>query len=896
MEAMREWADTEEQASAAPEAPSYLVTAAGRAKMLVAVFVMALLGLTLFQFGKVAVVPGLKLWQSHVITVAFGAFAATVAAYLILHRYEQLYSDRELTRQVVEQIGFHLRSQLERQKELQTIINRSSTVAFLERAAPGWPVEFVSANVEQFGYPAQDFFSGRIHIHDLVHPEDREKACLDEAGKCSSRQDERRREYRMVTKSGDVRCVEEQSWARLDRTGAVTHRQGIIIDITERRQAEEAIRTLSRAIEQGPASVVITDSEGRIEYVNSKFSQVTGYSLEEALGQNPRILKSGETPPETYRQLWETITAGGEWRGEFHNKKKSGELYWEMASISGIKNPEGVVTHYVGVKEDITERKRMEHALRESEQKIRALFDHTFQFIGLMKPDGTLIEANKTALDFCGVQRSDVIEKPFWETPWWTHSQEMVDKIRDGTRRAANGGLVRFEATHTSADGSLHYVDFSLTPVKDKAGNVVLLIPEGRDITERKQAEEALARDHEITEAMDDLKSALLASSTVEEISSRVLKYAQHLTDSKIGFVGYIAPDTGYLVATTMSEHIWDACRVEGKELIFTHLSGMLGWVLDNKKPLLTNSPTLDERSVGIPEGHMPIERFLGAPALLGDELVGMVALANPGRDYRDDDLSTAERLAGFYALALQHKRSEEALAKDAEELARSNADLQQFAYIASHDLQEPLRMISSYVQLLARRYQGKLDKEADEFIGFAIDGANRMQQLISGLLDYSRVGTRGEEFEPVDCESVFDEAVANLEIAIKESGAIVTHDPLPTVSADRMQLVQLLQNFIGNGIKFRGEEPPRIRVSAENAAGEWRFSVTDNGVGIAPEDRERVFKIFERLRTQENQPGTGMGLAICKRIVERHGGRTWVESEPGKGSTFYFTIPNRAS
>ena len=240
-----------------------------------------------------------------------------------------------------------------------------------------------------------------------------------------------------------------------------------------------------------------------------------------------------------------------------------------------------------------------------------------------------------------------------------------------------------------------------------------------------------------------------------------------------------------------------------------------------------------------------------------------------------------------------ERKRAQSVLRAAYDELARSNAELQQFAYVASHDLQEPLRMIGSYTQLLERRYGDKFDQDAREFMDFIVDGATRMKQLIEDLLAYSRVGTRGKELRPVRAQLLLEKALTNLRGAIEASGAVVTHDTLPEVNVDDTQVVQLLQNLIANAIKFRKEgEPPRIHVGAEDAGGEWRFCVADNGIGIEPQYFERIFLVFQRLHTRDEYPGTGIGLAICKKVVDRHGGRIWVESAPGQGSKFYFTLP----
>jgi len=243
---------------------------------------------------------------------------------------------------------------------------------------------------------------------------------------------------------------------------------------------------------------------------------------------------------------------------------------------------------------------------------------------------------------------------------------------------------------------------------------------------------------------------------------------------------------------------------------------------------------------------------------------------------------------------ALQEKKLRQEYRQTLENLARSNRDLEQFAYVASHDLQEPLRMVAIYTQLLAERYHGKLDAEADKFIHYAVDGATRMQTLVRDLLAFSRVGRQGGEFKLTDCVTVVDLALQNLRSAIQESGAEIERESFPTVVADASQLTQLFQNLIGNAIKFRGPDPPRIRVTAETSNHEVIFSVADNGIGVAPEHTDAIFVIFKRLHTSTEYPGSGIGLAICKKIVERHSGRIWVEPGPDCGSIFRFTLPAR--
>jgi signal transduction histidine kinase/HAMP domain-containing protein len=392
------------------------------------------------------------------------------------------------------------------------------------------------------------------------------------------------------------------------------------------------------------------------------------------------------------------------------------------------------------------------------------------------------------------------------------------------------------------------------------------------------------------------------------EIGETFLAAAEELTGSRFGFVGELNA-AGLFNTLALSNPGWDACTMsqeKARELIVNMpLRGVDRGTLRDKQSRIVNDPANHPDHVHTPEGHPEITCFLGVPLKHGDETIGMIGLGNKPGGYDAADQAAVEALSVAFVEALVRKRAEEALQRAHDELEdrvrqrtaalkSSNKELEQFAYIASHDLQEPLRMVSSYMQLFERKYKDQLDETANKYIDYAVDGAARMQRMVNDLLAYSRVMTRGKALETTDCEQAWSEALANLRKAVEETGAEVTHDPLPRVKADPAQLIQLFQNLIGNAVKYRREERPRVHVSAVREEDRWLFSVRDNGIGIEPQYAERIFVIFQRLHGKGEYSGTGIGLAVCKKIVDRHGGRIWVESKYGRGSTFYFTIPDR--
>jgi PAS domain S-box-containing protein len=464
----------------------------------------------------------------------------------------------------------------------------------------------------------------------------------------------------------------------------------------------------------------------------------------------------------------------------------------------------------------------------------RSLLEASVDPLVTIGPDGRITDVNRATEQVTGRPRQELVGTDF--SDYFTDSE----KARAGYREVFEKGEVRDYALEIKGrDGRTTPVLYNATVYRDEAGKVVGVFAAARDVTDRRRAEETLRR---------------------------VGAYNRSLLEASVDPLVTIGPDGRITDVNRATETITGRPR---QELVGTDFSDYF------------TEP--EQARAGYREVFEKGEVRDYALEVKGRDGKATPVLYN-ATVYRDE----GGKVIGVFAAA----RDVSELKRIMAELQRSNADLEQFAYVASHDLQEPLRMVGSFTQLLGERYRGKLDEKADKWIGYATQGAATMQRLIDDLLAYSRVRTRAKPLEPVDSSAALDEALANLRLALQESRAEVSREPLPRVMADQGQLVHVFQNLIGNALKFHGAEPPRIRVAARRGGPDWVFSVQDNGIGIEPQYFDRIFMIFQRLHARNEYPGSGVGLAICKQVVQRHGGRIWVESVPGQGSTFRFTMP----
>ncbi|QLK26395.1 ATP-binding protein [Natrinema zhouii] len=622
-----------------------------------------------------------------------------------------------------------------------------------------------------------------------------------------------------------------------------------------------------------------------------------------------------------------------------------------------------------------------------TERRFEAVFDDPNILVGLLEPDGTVIDINRTAMEYIDADLADVTGEQFWETPWWGDGGDVRSDVKAWTERAATGEYVEFETDIFEPDGTEHTINGVFRPVTNDDGDVVSIVVSDRDVTERKAHErylrDAKAQLEAATEAgavgtwewqipenlmtvgtsfaetfgidpvdardgvplewfidaiheddRDRVEAAI--EDAVERCGEYEAEYRVWNADGELRWVvarGHVESDEdgnpvtfpGALTDITERKRAELEVEKQRKELETLFQVLPVGAVVANEDGSLLRAndsakeiwggDVFDAESIAEYEKYSAVWAETGEPVEPEDWTMAQVLrgeeVAEPnvyeietfdgdrriimehGMPVRDDRGNVSRAVVTLTDIT-ERREFQRKLEETVEQVEESNERLEQFAYAASHDLQEPLRMVTSYLQLLESQYSDAFDEDGQEFLAYAVDGAERMHEMIDGLLEYSRVETRGDPLEPIDLETALEDVIDDLQLQIEETDAEITVGDLPVVEGDASQLRQVFQNLLDNALTYYDDDPPRVHVDAERRGREWVLSVRDEGIGIDPENQDRVFTVFDRLHSREEYEGTGIGLALCQRIVERHGGEIWVDSEPGDGTTFSLMLPAR--
>jgi PAS domain S-box-containing protein len=637
------------------------------------------------------------------------------------------------------------------------------------------------------------------------------------------------------------------------------------IDISNQKKTESLLRqtidelsAYKYALDEADI-VAITDQKGIINHVNDNFCKISKYSREELIGQDHRIINSSYHNKGFIRDLWVTIAGGKIWKGELKNKAKDGSYYWVDTTIIPFLNKEGKPYQYIAIRSDITERKLFQEKIVESGQFIKTITDSLPAMIAYWTADLHCLFANKAHLKWFDMQPNEMLG---------IHKQDLMDKAefeqyKPYIQNVLKGNHQSFERSFVKKGGETIYTHTQYVPDKqdDKIKGFYSLI---YDYSEVKEVEIELKK--KTKQIADSRKKAELDAMAALEERNTIL---ESIDDA------FFAVDKNWIVTywNNMAEKVLMTAK---NEILNSHLWDVFPDSIDSTSYKKYHEAVKTNKAVHFEDYFVPLSKWYEISAYPSESGLSVY--------FKD---ITERKTTQAHLIELNKN-----LQKHAKELSVSNAELEQFAYVASHDLQEPLRMITGFLTQLEKKYGDIVDDKGKQYIHFAVDGAKRMRQIILDLLEFSRVGKSEDKLEEIDFGELIDEITALYHKQIEEQQATINIAPLPTLQGYKVQIRQVFQNLISNALKYQhAGTAPLVSISCKEFKNHWQFIVKDNGIGINPEYFDKIFIIFQRLHNKDEYSGTGMGLAVTRKIIENMGGKIWVESEEGKGCSFYFTV-----
>jgi PAS domain S-box-containing protein len=640
-----------------------------------------------------------------------------------------------------------------------------------------------------------------------------------------------------------------------------------------------------------PLACIIWDRDFRAVAWNPAAKKIFGYSPEEAMGKHPyEIIVSKDVQPHV-DDVWRRLLLGDETAHSVNeNFTKDGRQLiceWHNAPL---RKADGSVVGVLSIVQNITERTKKEKEQQENQRKYQAVFAQLYQFIGLMRPDGILIEANQTALDFIRCQAGDVVGKPFWQTPWWRHSEEVQEQVRQAIVRANQSEFIRFETTVCGGDGNIINIDFSIKALKDESGAITFLIPEGRDITERKRVEMMLRLEESRLEAL--LKLNQMAEASLQDITDFVLEETVRLTKSKIGYLAFLNEDETVMTMHSWSKSAMAECAIMDKPIIYPVVNtGLWGEAVRQRKPVITNNyEAPNPLKKGYPEGHVKVQRHMNAPVFDGNKIVVVSGVGNKEEDYNASDVrQLILMMQGMWRL-IQRKRI-------ADQLKKAMEMNNEFTSVVSHELRTPLAAIKMGMDMLTDGVVGALNEEQGDICLTVSKNIDRLSRLVNSVLDLQRMksGKAPLNLQENSIGEALNDVYAMMVLAARAKGLymVVEVEPdLPRIRFDKDKIIEVLTNLVNNAIKFT--ESGSIRMVACKDGNSVHVKVSDTGCGIKRENMSKLFGTFQRIESpdQPSVKGAGLGLAISKEIIEQHHGKIWAESDIGQGCRFHFLLP----